>query len=465
MRRALWLLLAFAGTVAASDIPRPVAAALARAGVPESAVGLVVMPAEGGPARVMHNAQLPLNPASAMKVITTFAGLELLGPAFTFKTRFVATGPISGGVLEGDLVIRGGGDPKLSYERLWQAALALRARGVREVRGDVVLDRTYFAAAAHDPAQFDGDARRAYNVGPDALLVHYKAVTFRFIPEGTGVRVTAEPDLPNLEVASRLALVNEPCGSFRRGLKPVVQELGLLASVHFEGFYPASCGEREWSLSVLPADAHVESLLRWVFGQAGGVIRGKVRAGPVPVEARTVHVHESEPLATLVRDVNKHSNNVMARQVFLALSAEKLAVPGEARLSAQLVAEWLKSRGIPAPELVMENGSGLSRAERASAATLAAVLVAAYRSPVMPELMASFPVVGVDGTFRAKDVGAKGAAHIKGGTLTGVQSIAGYVLDARGRRWAVAMIANHENANKSQPAMDALVDWVHKGAR
>lgn len=465
MRRTLTLALVFLALPAAAELPAPVAAALAASGVPPAAVGVVVMPAEGGPARVAHNADLALNPASVMKLVTTYAALELLGPAYTFKTRFVATGKVAGGVLEGDLVIRGGGDPKLTYERLWQAAHELRSRGVREIRGDVVLDRGFFAPVAHDPAKFDNDARRAYNVGPDALLVNYKAVNFRFVPTEAGLRITAEPDLPNVEIATRVQLVSEPCTSFRRNLRHQVQELGLLATIQFEGTYPASCGERTWALSVLEANAFSESTVRWVFGQAGTVLRGKVRPGSVPVEAHIVHVHESDALAVLVRDINKHSNNVMARQLFLTLSAEKLSVPGEAGQSGKLVTEWLKGRGVVAPELVMENGSGLSRTERASAATIAALLVSAWRSPVMPEFMASLPVTGVDGTLKSRDAVATGRAHLKGGTLTGVQAVAGYVLDARGRRWVVVMIANHENANRAQAAMDTLVNWVHRGTR
>ena len=185
----------------------------------------------------------------------------------------------------------------------------------------------------------------------------------------------------------------------------------------------------------------------------------------MPHDAARLALSESPTVVEVVRDINKDSNNVMARQLFLALSAEKLGGPGEAKASSLVVSEWLRSKGIAAPELVLENGSGLSRSDRASAATIAAVLKSAWSSPVMPELMASLPVFAIDGTFKNTRSGAAGQAHIKGGTLTGVQAIGGYVRDAKGRRWIVVMIANHENANRAQPAMDALVEWVHRGAR
>jgi D-alanyl-D-alanine carboxypeptidase/D-alanyl-D-alanine-endopeptidase (penicillin-binding protein 4) len=444
------------------EFPPAVREALGRAGVPASAVGAIVLPVDGSRPAFENQSTKPFNPASVIKLVTTYAALDLLGPAFTFKSQVLTTGELANGTLSGNLVIRGGGDPKLTYERLWQLAHQLRARGLREVRGDVILDRSYFVAAVHDPAKFDGESRRAYNVGPDALLVNFKAVDFRFVPDGAGVRVIGEPDLPNLEIASRVKLVNEPCGAWRRGLKYEIEEMGLLATATFSGTFPADCGEKTWPLSVFDADRHAESVFRWVCSEAGIVLRGKVRAAPAPVEARRFYTHESEPLAALVRDINKFSNNVMARQLFLALSAEKAGVPGEAKASEKVVREWLKAKGIAAPELVIENGSGLSRTDRASAATIAAVLKNAWASPVMPELVASLSVFAVDGTLKLRNGASAGQAHLKGGTLTGVQGVAGVVLDSRGARWIVVMLVNHENANRAQPALDALVDWVQQ---
>jgi len=447
----------------AKGLPEPVKSALARARVPAEAAAVVVAPVDGGAAIVEHQAREAMSPASVMKLFTTFAALELLGPAFTFRTDVLATGPIAGGVLSGDLVIRGGGDPKLTYERLWQMAHQLRARGVREIGGDVILDRGYFAPTPpYNPGKFDNDPRRAYNVGPDALLVNFQAVSFRFIPDGTGARVTGEPDLPNVEISSRIRLTSDPCVSARGGLAYEIIENGLLVSIVFSGTYPSACGERTWPLSVLDGPRFSESAWRWVWSEAGGILRGRVRAGETPADARLIYSHESEPLATLVRDTNKFSNNVMARHLFLALSAEPRGKGGDAAESARIVAEWLRGRGITAPELVLENGSGLSRAERASAATVAALLRVAWLSPLMPELASSLPVLAVDGTLKTRGRLGAGHAHMKSGSLLGVQSLAGYVLDRRGRRWIVVMIVNHPSAGLAQPAMDALVDWVYR---
>ena len=454
------------GLAQAKGLPEPVQQALARARIPAESVAIVVEPVLAGQVLVSHEARAPMNPASVMKLLTTYAALELLGPAFTFRTDALGTGTLANGVLSGDLVIRGGGDPKLTYERLWQLAHHLRARGVREVKGDVILDRGYFAAMPpYDPGAFDKDPRRAYNVGPDALLVNFQAIDFRFIPEGEAVRVTGEPDLPTVEIASRIRTVAGACNAWRHGLTYDVIENGMLATVTFSGTYPAECGEKSWPLAVMEGSRYTEAVWRWVWSEAGGILRGKVRAGATPAEARLLYRHESEPLANLVRDTNKFSNNVMARHLFLALSAEPRGSGGEAQASARVVAEWLKRRGIEAPELVLDNGSGLSRTERASAATIAALLRMAWASPSMPELAASLPVLAVDGTLKSRRAAdAAGRAHLKGGTLQDVQSSAGYVLDRRGRRWIVVMAVNHPAAGAAQPAIDALVEWVYREA-
>lgn len=445
----------------ARDPPRPVRDALAAAGVPLSAASLVVAPAQGGPRLLSLHPDVAMNPASAMKLVTSYAALDLLGPAFTFHTDVLLDGELAAGVLRGNLVIRGGGDPGLTYERLWQLAHVLRSRGLREISGDVVVDRGYFAPAPYDAARFDDEPRRAYNVGPDAMLVNFNAVDFRFIPGPEGVQVTGEPDLPNVQIASRVRAVDGACGAWRHGLHYDVEESGLVATAVFSGSYPRACGERTWPLALFDGARFFESVFRWVWNEAGGTLRGKVRSGATPSDARPFLRDDSEPLANLVRAMNKNSSNVMARNLFLALSAERPGGAGDEAASERIVRGWLATKGIDATGLALDNGSGLSREARVSAATLAAVLASAWSSPLMPELAASLPVFAVDGTLRDHaGRGAEGRAHLKGGTLTGVQSIAGYVLDRRGRNWIVVMMVNHPNANAAQAALDALVAWV-----
>jgi D-alanyl-D-alanine carboxypeptidase/D-alanyl-D-alanine-endopeptidase (penicillin-binding protein 4) len=231
----------------------------------------------------------------------------------------------------------------------------------------------------------------------------------------------------------------------------------------FAGRYPAGCGERDLNVALFAPEEYVAAMIRQLWAEMGGRWDGKVRNAPTPPDARLAYVHESVALTEIVRDINKYSNNVMARQLYLTLAAHLGGAPARAETGQHVMRQWLTSKGIPAPEFVIENGSGLSRVERISAGTLAALLQAAWRSPAMPELVASLPIVAVDGTMRRRLLGERiaGQAHVKTGLLSDVRSMAGYVLDRRGRRQAVVMMVNHPNAPQAQEAFDALLLWTY----
>lgn len=445
----------------AGTLPPPVADVLKRANVPESSAALVVRQLGAVRPLVQHNSARALNPASTMKLLTTGAALDLLGPAFTYKTDFLVKGTVAHGVLEGDLFIKAGGDPKLTYERVWAALRQVRERGIREIRGDIVIDRSYFAPIEHDPAKFDGKSLRAYNVGPDALLLNFKTLMLRFVPDGESVRIVAEPPLASVEILSRVQLAkNGGCGDWQERLKVDVREDDLLAIVQVEGRYPESCGERAWPVSVFDHQRYARVLLHTLWSEAGGKLTGVIREGQAPADARRVLQIESPALAELIRDINKYSNNVMARQVFLSLSAERDQAPGTGARSALIIRNWLAGMEIDAPELVIENGSGLSRVDRISAGSTAALLEALWRRGTMPELISSLSLVGQDGTFKKRELANGMSAHLKSGTLNDVRATAGFVLDRKGRRWVVVMYIQHGNAPAASGAQEALLNWL-----
>lgn len=443
----------------AADLPSSTLKALRAAGIPENSVAAWVQEIGVPRPTFAWRSDVPMNPASAMKLVTTYAALELLGPAFRWKTEVY---------LDGDnLILRGTGDPKLNYESFWMLLRNLRGRGLRELRGDVVLDRGYFAPMQHDP--FDSDTFRPYNVTPDALLVNFKSLRFTFIPDGDkAVRVFAEPSLPGMEIVNQLKSGAGDCPdgtrSFREQIQASFQSRPPRAS--FLGTYPLSCGERDLNVALYDPQEYIAAIIRQLWSEMGGTWSGSVREGSVSSGARLVYVHESEPLSELVRDINKFSNNVMARQLFLTLGAARSAPPARAEESARVIREWLAAKKIAAPELVLENGSGLSRVERISARHLAALLQAAWRSPVMPELVSSLPIVAADGTMkkRLRAEPVAGSAHIKTGLLSDARTIAGYVLDRQGRRQVVVMMVNHPRAPQADAAMDALLEAVYQSA-
>ncbi len=461
------LLAAHAHAQPASVLPEPVARALAQAQIPESAIGVYVHEIGAAEPIVAVGAERSLNPASSMKLVTTYAALETLGPAYTWNTEIFIDGTLAQDVLNGNLYLKGGGDPKLTLENFWLMLRNLRARGVREIRGDLILDRRLFADENHNPGGIDDQATRPYNTVPDALLVNFKAVTLQFVPDAATrtVRIIAEPPLPQVQVVNNLKLTDGACGDWLGRAKADAQGNADSARLAFSGTYALDCGENYRSYSVLGHRQYVGALFALLWRELGGTFSGQVRDGAAPAQSRALVTTKSQSLSEIVRDVNKYSNNVMSRQLFLTLgiNGNSGAIPATTASANTGIKQWLALKGLAVPELVLENGSGLSRIERISARSLGAVLTNAYNSPVMPELVASLPVAAVDGTLRKrlKSAEVAGQAHVKTGSLSGVRSIAGYVLDAQGNRVVVVFLVNHANAFNAQPAMDALLSWAH----
>lgn len=427
------------------------------------AAGVYVQEVSGGSALVASNEAVPLNPASTMKLVTSDAALELLGPTFTWKTQAYVAGIQSGDVLDGDLIIKGSGDPKLVLENFWLFLRRIRDRGIREIRGNVVLDRSVFEQTDYDPALFDGDPLKPYNVGPDALLLNYKSVGFRFMPDEVSARVNViiDPPLAAYTVnAPRLS--NGDCGDWRDKLHSAIGADGA----RFNGVFSSSCGEKTWYVHPyqMTHTQYFDLTFRRLWSELGGSLKGQVKDGQLAPGARMIAEWESSSLAEVIRDINKYSNNVMARQLLLTLAAKLTGLPANTEHGGAVVRTWLSNKGIDAPELSIENGSGLSRTERISARTLARVLAEAYRSPTMPEFISSLPLVGYDGTMRSRltTQSVAGRAHIKTGALKEVRNVAGYVLAASGKRYVVVCLINHPNAIRAQEAQDVLLQWVYE---
>jgi len=444
---------------AGPPVPSAYLSRLAAAHIPADAAAVVVKPLDGGALSWSANPGKPMNPASTMKLVTTYSALHLLGPAFTFRTEVLSEAPLIGEVLRGDLYVRGGGDPELVVEDLWLLVNRLRGFGIREIRGDVLLDKTLFEPITHDPAEFDGEEGRAYNVGPDALLVNFKSIAVTLVPDPVGkvARVVVVPEVAGLKAPRTVPAVEGGCGDWRARLSADISDP---MNIRLRGVYPLACGERAIYIGALEHTGYFAAVFRALWERQGGVWNGKVREEAAPASARLIAAQESPPLAMLIRDINKFSNNVMTQQLFLTMGAAS-GEPGNPARGGAAVRNLLSARGIDVPGLVLENGCGLSRIERITAASLGNVLSDAWKSQWMPELMASLPISGVDGTMKARNV-PPGAAHMKTGMLEDTRAVAGYVLAASGRRYVVVAIINHPNASRGTAAHDALIEWVYR---
>ncbi|MGZ5894416.1 MAG: D-alanyl-D-alanine carboxypeptidase/D-alanyl-D-alanine-endopeptidase, partial [Caldimonas sp.] len=320
-----------------------------------------------------------------------------------------------------------------------------------------VVDRSAFAPGEASPADFDGEPLRPYNAGADALLLNYRSVLLTISPDAVRglATVSVDPPLAGVRADSTVPLLGGPCDDWRGALKGDFADPARLA---LRGAFQAACGEKVWAVAYADPKSYSERALVGMWQELGGRLSGGYREGVAPSGPPTFEMR-SPALAEIVRDINKLSNNVMAQQLFLTLGATQRGA-GTPEAAREIVRQWLRGRaGSAASASVIANGSGLSRESRLSARTFGRLLQAAWASPVMPELMSSLPVAGVDGTLR-KYKGGPGRAHLKTGSLKDVVGVAGYVLGDSGRRYVVVAIVNHPKADAARPALEAMVEWA-----
>lgn len=463
MRLAAFLIIFLASFHAHAELPLSVAEALKKAAIPQQSVAIYVQAVEDKKPILSHNAEQAMNPASVIKIVTTNAALDLLTPAYRWKTEIYRDGNLANWQLQGNLIIKGYGDPGFKVQDFWRLLISLRQAGVKKISGDLIIDKSYFATAATRDS-FDSEKWRAYNALPSAFIVNGRNTSFKFTTVDGVVNVTQEYELPEVVIENRLKPAAGACADWRSRIRYDVQQSKDKAVVTFSGNYAAECGERFLELSLFEDEQYAFYTFRKLWRELGGEFNGGLKLQSIPSNAVKILEQQSEPLGSIVRDINKWSNNVMARQLLLTIAAEKMGVPATEAKGASAVQRWLAANGLNTKSLVIENGSGLSRMESVNAELLGLMLVRAYKSPVMPEMMASLPILALDGTIkqRMKDSESNGRAHLKTGSINGVSAIAGYVLDANGHRHVLVMLVNHPQAGSSRAAQDALIEWVHQ---
>lgn len=444
-----------------TSLPPTVTKALARAGIPAEAASVLVTEAggHGAPLLSLHASE-PRNPASVMKLVTTLAGMEILGPSWTWNTPVYIDGPVRNGTLQGNLYLQGRGDPKLVVERLWLLMRRVQSLGIRQIAGDIVLDRSAFEVEPQDPGEFDGERLRPYNAAPDALLLNFKSVLMTFVPDPAAqvARVHYEPPLAGVQLQATVPLAGGDCGDYRSALRADVADGDRIA---FAGRYPGSCGEKTWPLAYVDPSSYGVRAVEGLWREMGGQLAGRVREGRVPDKLAPVFEFPSLPLAEIVRTINKYSNNVMTQQLFLTLSQQQMG-KGTLAGSRIVLQDWWRQRFGAVDEPSLSNGSGLSRTDRISAHALERLLQHAWISPLMPELLSSLPITGQDGTLRRERWRAQGVAHLKTGSLRDVAAVAGVVHAGGGHRYVLVAIINHPNAGAARPAIEALVEWASR---
>ncbi len=400
-------------------------------------------------------------PASVMKIITAYAALGTLGPNYRWPLDVYTNGQIHNGTLQGDLIIKGYGSPEFKTADLRKVLQGIKQKGIRNVNGRVVFDSSYFNIP--NQYSFDGKTQSKYNAQPDALLFNERINTFQINARGKRVKVTTTTPTHNLKIINKMRKT-------KRGCRPriSVSKRAGQTRVTFTGRFSRRCGTRSYNRVISrPAEMIYGSMQAMWKRDVGGKLKTRFAMGRAPANAKPLLRTYSRTLAEILPTIIKKSNNVMARQLLLTIGAKK-GGQGTPRAGANAVGQWLASRGLNFPELRIENGSGLSRTARISAAHVTDLLIDAYRSPHRNVFMRSLAVAGVDGTMkgRLKRTQVQGKGFFKTGTLRDVRSIAGYVKAADGKTYAMAILHNDPRARKrALRAHDKLIEWVYAGGR
>ncbi len=470
MRLALAALAAFTCVAAPAEagdrLPPSVAAALAHRDLPADSLSVYVENLASGEPVLRWHEDKPRNPASVMKLLTTLVALDSLGPTYTWKTEVYLLGEVKGNTLEGDLLLKGYGDPYLVAERLWHVVRSIRRAGIERIAGDLLLDDSYFDISGYDAGAFDNQPLRAYNVAPNALMMNFKAVRYIFQPDlaTSSVDLSLVPALENLQVVNELSLANGSCRGYQRGITITANE--DVDQMIFSGTFPSGCRSYSMYRTALSHNEFAYGMFKALWREGGGEFAGGWK-NVVHEEdgAEPFLSFDSLPLADIITQVNKHSNNVMARQILLTLAAEEFGPPGKLESGRKVVRQWLEDRSMDLDGLVFDNGAGLSREARITAAQMGTLLRYGFESPFMPEFMSSLSVTGLDGTLLrryARDPLA-GRGHIKTGSLDDVSAIAGYLQARSGTRYIVVSLQNYAGVHRGtgEEVQTALLKWLY----
>lgn len=456
---------------AESGLPDTVQKVMTQHKIPASAVSIVVQAVDENAPRLALNVDVPRNPASTAKVVTTWGALDMFGPTYTLPTRIFTRGPIKGEVLQGDLIIKGYGDPFLVIEDFWALVGQIRRSGIRQIDGDLIIDDSEFLVEEDDPAAFDGKGDALYNVLPNALMVNFKSIDFLFDanPATGKVAITSVPELANLTIVNHVRLTSGPCrgNALTAAMHaPAAGSASGEEQIEFGGEMPARCDRFQTSRSIMTPAAYSFGAFKALWQQWGGTIKGSYRVEAKSPQATALLTWQSRPLAEIIRPLNKWSNNLMARMLLFAIGARDNPAPVTRAQGEAALLKHLQSRALDVNGIVLDNGSGLSRTTRVTSRFMTALLRQAWRSPSMPEFMASLSIAGIDGTTRRRFRSGpeRGRMHLKTGSLQNVSAVTGYVHAQNGKTYTVNVMVNYANANYGigTELQNAVLAWTYK---
>ena len=395
-----------------------------------------------------YRADKVVPPASVMKLLTTAASLEIMGPGFRFPTILEHTGYIESGVLHGDLYIRGGCDPSLGWQGktafLTQWVKAVRAAGIQRIDGSVVADMTMLDGEAQNPGWLCEDAGNYY--APGIFALNYYGNTMNIVlksgePGTVATVVGTEPKVEDIVFINRIRCDKiQYDGAFVSGI-PYSRERYLTGAV------PSNLGtfgiKGDLPNPGLLLARHFTNRLR----EAGIPVLRDARYepdyNPLTPPRQELYIHYSEPLAELIKETNVNSNNLYAEALFRYLGT-RYTLPGTIHNSQDLLRDYWRRRGVAVQNAIIKDGCGLAPQDAVSAKAFVQLLTVMAKSPNKNEWMASLPVSGQTGTLRSlcAQTALEGRIHAKSGTIAGTKNFAGYIDMPNGDTWVFAILIN-----------------------
>ncbi len=464
MLKIATLVVALFCSSALANLPMAVQTYIAESSLTPEQISLWIAPADGSAPIIDYHSQTPRTPASVMKVITTGTGLLLLGADYRWKTEFYIDGKLTNGILDGNLIIKGYGDPYMVQEDMANMVSALQISGLSQIRGNVILDSSYYANAYANPNFFDGHGTEPYNAIPHALSINFRTIDLFFSAGKNQIKIRTNPKLSRTRIQNHMTLSrSKRCRG--EGFAPEIWPDYSHNVIIVSGSMSRHCRQKRLNKVLADAGDLYFAHFKKAWQKKGGTITGAWSYGGIPKQSKLFYTARSRrPLSEQIAAMNKISNNIMTRQLFLTIGAEKMRPPANLAKSRAVVLQQLKQLGLDTRQLFIDNGSGLSRTASISARQLGQFLLAMQATDARYTFENSLSVAGVDGTlrYRLKNTPLAGNVIGKSGTLKQVKSLAGYVYSQSGKKYVYVMLLAGENARSGGQLMDNILQWIYE---
>ncbi|MCF6244937.1 MAG: D-alanyl-D-alanine carboxypeptidase/D-alanyl-D-alanine-endopeptidase [Sulfurovum sp.] len=402
-------------------------------------------------------------PASVIKVMSTYAALLKLGFDYRFPTKFYTTGRLSNGILDGDIYIKGFGDPTLKSKDLVTISKELKAKGIKRITGNIIIDRSFFRVSSKNNSGFDEHTYSPYNAMPDAMMYNERISTICVIPKQNDVR-KKEVD-GSYQVINKIKAVNKPCKGRYSWTGFKINKNEVIPKVIVQGQISKHCGQQNICKVITKPYLSFYYALKETLKKQGITVDGNMRLRKVPQSAKLLYTHHSQPLEKIISTTAKKSNNLYARHLLLFLGAKIYGAPSTVSKGRRAVEHILKkNRALSGGLLSIDNGSGLSRTAKLSAKMLVNMLDAAYIK-YGERWMDTLSIAGVDGTINKRFRGTvvKNRAWMKTGTLKRTKNIGGYVRSVTGQLYEVVILVQSRRGNwRASQLQNDILTWLVK---